>query len=57
MGYDVDQGPLLARICFPQTGSFELHDNSYICYQTLNDEVECKTGDLPASTTVRDPDT
>ena len=42
MGYDDDQGPLLARIYFPQTGVFELHDNSYICYQTLNDEVERK---------------
>ena len=54
MGYDDDQGPLLARIYFPQTGIFELHDNSYICYQTLNDEVERKTGALPASTIVRD---
>ena len=49
MGYDDDQGPLLARIYFPQTGVFELHDNSYIRYQTLNDEVESKTSDLPAS--------
>ena len=48
MGYDDDQGPLLARIYFPQTGIFELHDNSYICYQTLKDEVELKTGALPA---------
>ena len=56
MGYDDDQGPLLARIYFPQTGIFELHDNSYICYQTLNDEVDRKTGALPASTIVRDPE-
>ena len=56
MGYDDDQGPLLARIYLPQTGIFELHDNSYICYQTLNDEVERKTGNLPASTSVRDPE-
>ena len=56
MGYDDDQGPLLARIYFPQTGVFELHNNSYICYQTLNDEVESKTGNLPASTWVRDPE-
>ena len=54
VGYDDDQGPLLARIYFPQTGIFELHDNSYICYQTLNDKVKRKTGALPASTTVRD---
>ena len=56
VGYDDDQGLLLARIYFPQTGIFELHDNSYICYQTLNDEVERKTSNLPASTTVRDPE-
>ena len=29
VGYDDDdQGPLLARIYFPQTGVFELHNNS-----------------------------
>ena len=57
MGYDDDQGPLLARIYFPQTGAFVLHDNSYILYQSLNEEVERKAGDKPASTTtVRDPE-
>ena len=50
------KAPLLARIYFPQTGVFELHDNSYIRYQTLNDEVESKTGNLSASTCVRDPE-
>ena len=56
VGYDDDQNPLLARIYFPQTGIFELHDNSYICYQTLNDELERKTGALPVSTFVRYPE-
>ena len=56
VGYDDDQGPMVARIYFPQMGVFELHDNSYICYQTLIDEVELKTGALPASTIVRDPE-
>ena len=51
-----DLGPLLPRIYFSQTGVFELHDNYYFCYQTLNKEVERKTGDIPASTTVRDPE-
>ena len=40
MGYDDDQGPLVARVYFPDTGVFELHDNSYIRYQSLNGEVE-----------------
>ena len=35
---------------------FGLHNNSYIRYQTLNDEVDSKTGNLPASTCVRDPE-
>jgi hypothetical protein len=26
VGYDIDYGPLLARIYFPQTGVFEVHD-------------------------------
>ena len=56
MGYDDDQGPLLARTYFPQTGIFKLNDNSYIFYQTLNDEVERETGATPASTIVRDPE-
>ena len=57
MGYDDDQGPLLARIYFPQTGVFELHDNSYIRYQNLNEELESKAGNNPANATiVRDPE-
>ena len=35
VGYDDDQGPLLARIYFPDTNIFELHDNGYIQYQSL----------------------
>ena len=57
MGYDDDQGPLLARIYFPQTGVFELHDNSYIRYQSLNEEVESKAGGNHTNATiVRDPE-
>ena len=57
VGYDDDQGPLLARMYFPQTGVFEPHDNSYIRYQTLNEEVESKAGDnLANATIVRDPE-
>ena len=40
MGYDDEQGPLLARIYFPATGIFEHHDNSYIRYQSLHAESE-----------------
>ena len=48
---------MLARIYFPQTGIFELHDNSYIRYQTLNDELESKAGDNFANPTiVKDPE-
>ena len=42
MGYDDDQGPLLARVCFPDTGVFELHDNSYIRYQSLKEDEETR---------------
>jgi hypothetical protein len=55
--YDDDQGPLLARIYFPQTGVFELHDNTDIHYQTLYEEVLSKSGDnLANATIVRDPE-
>jgi hypothetical protein len=37
--YDDDQGPLLARIYFPETKIFELHDNGYIQYQSINDQI------------------
>ena len=30
VGYDDESGPLLARVYFPDTGIFELHDNSYM---------------------------
>jgi hypothetical protein len=57
VGYDDDKGLLLARTYFPQTGVFELHDNSNICYQNLNEEVESKAGDnLANATIVRDPE-
>ena len=51
MGYDDEQGPLLARIYFPDTGIFELHDNSYIRYQSLHAESERKEEASPKSTT------
>ena len=36
---------------------FKFHDNSYIRYQTLNEEVESKAGDnLANATIVRDPE-
>jgi hypothetical protein len=53
--YDDDQGSLLARIYFSETGVFELHGNSYILYQNLNEEVANKAGkNLASITTVRD---
>jgi hypothetical protein len=39
VGYDDDQGPLLARIYFPDTKIFELHDNGYIQYQSFEDQI------------------
>ena len=39
MCYDDDQGPLLARIYFPDTKIFELHDNGYIQYQSFKDQI------------------
>ena len=40
VGYDNDdQGPLLARIYFPDTKIFELHDNGYIQYQSFKDQI------------------
>jgi hypothetical protein len=50
--YDDDQGTLLDRIYVPQTGVFVLHDNSYIHYQTINEEVESKAGDYLANATI-----
>ena len=51
VGYDDEQGPLLARIYFPDTGIFELHDNSYIRYQSLHAELELKPEKSPVNTT------
>ena len=34
VGYDDSQGPLLAKVYFPYTRSYQLHDNGYIKYQT-----------------------
>jgi hypothetical protein len=34
-----DQGPLSARIYFPNTKLFELHDNGYIQYQSFKDQI------------------
>ena len=51
MDYDDDQGPLLARVYFPGTGIFKLHDNSFIRYQSLNAELERKAGESPTNTT------
>ena len=51
VGYDDEQGPLLARIYFPDTGIFELHDNSYIRYQSLHAELERKAEASPVNTT------
>ena len=39
VGYDDDQGPLLARIYFPDTKIFELHDNGYIQYQSFKNQI------------------
>ena len=35
VGYDDTQGPLLARIYFPSTRVYELHDNGYVEYQDI----------------------
>ena len=39
VGYDDDQGPLLARVYFSATGVYELHDNWYIQYQSFTDQL------------------
>ena len=52
VGYDDDQGPLLARVYFPDTGIFELHDNSYIRYQSLNGELEKRAETSPNTTPI-----
>ena len=52
VGYDDDQGPLLARVYFPDTGIFELHDNSYIRYQSLNAELETRAEKSPTTTPI-----
>jgi hypothetical protein len=57
VGYDDDQGPLLARVYvyFPDTGIFELHDNSYIYFQSLNADLEKQAAESPTITsTVKD---
>ena len=39
VGYYVDdQGPLLAKIYFPDTKIFKLHDNGYIQDQSFKDQ-------------------
>ena len=52
VGYDDDQGPLLARVYFLDTGIFELHDNSYIRYQSLNAALEKREDKSPTTTPV-----
>ena len=42
---------LLARVYFLDTGIFELHDNSYILYQSLNGELE-KRAETSQNTTL-----
>ena len=37
---------------FPDTGVFELHDNSYILYQSLNGEVEKRAEESPNKTPI-----
>ena len=39
VGYDDNQGLLLARIYFSDTKIFELHDNCYIQYQSFKDQI------------------
>ena len=39
VGYDDDQGQLLAREYIPATGVYELHDNGYIQYQAFTDQL------------------
>ena len=39
VGYDDDQGPLLARIYFSDTKLFELHYNGCIQYQSFKDQI------------------
>ena len=39
VGYDDDQGPLIARIYFSDTKIFELHNNGYIQYQSFKDQI------------------
>ena len=39
VGYNDDQGPLLAKVYFPATGVYELHDNGYIQYQSFTDQL------------------
>ena len=52
VGYDDDQGLLLARVYFPDTGIFELHDNFYIRYQSLNVELEKRAEKSPTTTPI-----
>jgi hypothetical protein len=39
VGYDDESEPLLARVYFPDTGVFELHDNSGMIYHNFNIKV------------------
>ena len=48
--YDDDQGPLLARVYFPDTRVYELHDNGYMVYQKFCDQVS-GTSEAPEQAT------
>ena len=52
VGDDDDQGPILASVYFPDTDIFELHDNSYIRYQSLNAELEKSAEKSPTITPI-----
>ena len=39
VGYDDTQGSLLARIYFPPTRLYELHENEYVRYQDIQHMV------------------
>jgi hypothetical protein len=36
VGYDDDQGPLLARVYYPDRRASELHDYGYMVYQSFS---------------------
>ena len=47
VGYDDTQGPLLARIYFPSTRVYELHENGYVRYQDIQHMI--RETDSPSS--------